>query len=79
MANSIKANATPTSASVGMGARLPYPYAPIVHYGGYPGDYPGQPFLTDVLAAAAPSIADEYPEEIQRFLDSIDWEEIRNA
>ena len=71
MANSIRPNATPTTASVSMGARLPYPYAPIVHYGGYPGDYSGRPFITDTLAAAAPMIPDQYSEEMERFIDSI--------
>ncbi len=71
MAGSIRANATPTTASVSMGSRLPYPYAPIVHYGGYPGDYPGQPFITDVLSNAAPGIPEAYTAEIERFISGI--------
>ena len=71
MANSIRANATPTTASVSMGSRLSYPYAPIVHYGGYPGAYAGQPFLTDVLTAAHPRIEEEYGREMERFIDSV--------
>jgi hypothetical protein len=75
LAASVRPNATPTSASVSAGARLrPYPYGPVVHYGGYPGDYAGQPFLTSVLESEAPRIADDYSAELDAFISRV-WED----
>lgn len=72
LAATVRANATPRSASVSAGARLrPYPYGPVVHYGGYPGDYAGDPFLTSVLEAEAPRIADDYAAELDAFIEKV--------
>jgi hypothetical protein len=75
LAATVRANATPNAATVTAGARLrPYPYGPVVHYGGYPGDYAGQPFLTSVLESESSRIADDYSAELDRFINSV-WED----
>jgi hypothetical protein len=72
LAASVRAGASQKSASVSAGGRLrPYPYGPVVHYGGYPGDYPGQPFLTETMADAAPGIADEYEDILFKWIESV--------
>jgi hypothetical protein len=48
--------AGPEDALIEAGEGLPY--AVVVHYGGYPGSYTGQPFLTDALADAGDVPAD---------------------
>jgi len=51
LARSIQPGGTQRAATVTAGARLrPYNYARINHYGGYPGRYGGNPFLTQALA-----------------------------
>lgn len=48
LARSIKPGGTQRAATVTAGARLVY--ARINHYGGYPGNYPGNPYLDNALA-----------------------------
>jgi phage gpG-like protein len=69
LADSIMVTAGPEDALIEAGEGLPY--AVVVHYGGYPGSYRGQPFLTDALADAG-----DVPADYERaLLDAInaDW------
>lgn len=46
-------------------------YAPINHFGGYPGAYAGNPFLYDAARAMQTKTVDTYARLLDRFLDDV--------
>lgn len=46
-------------------------YAPINHFGGYPGDYQGNPFLYDAADAQQSNVVDVYVMQVDDFLDAV--------
>lgn len=71
LARSIRAGGGQRAATVTAGARLPYPYGPINHYGGYPGNYAGNPFLTDTFRREAPESITLYDKLLGEWFDSV--------
>jgi hypothetical protein len=69
LADSIVTTVGPEDALIEAGEGLPY--AVVVHYGGYPGSYPGNPFLTDALNNAG-DIPDLYEAELWDALNA-EW------
>lgn len=59
----------------GLDRRTGYSYAGVNHFGGYPGSYRGNPFLTDAMDAGRERALDEYLKLTDQFLDRV-WESI---
>src|SRR5690606_2175225 len=59
----------------GLDPRTGYSYAGVIHCGGYPGSYRGNPFLTDAMDAKREKAVDEYLRLTDQFLDRV-WESI---
>ena len=59
----------------GLDRRTGYNYAAINHYGGYPGGYSGNPFLTDTLAAEEHRIYRDYERAVVQLIET-HWETI---
>jgi HK97 gp10 family phage protein len=75
LAASIRPSGTQRAALIRAGVGVkPYNYAGIAEYGGYPGDYPGQPFLQPAIDANASRIADEYQRRLDAFIEAV-WED----
>ena len=69
LAASVRAGASPRAAIVSAGARLAY--APVIHWGGYPGDYAGNPWMSRIVESQAGDIASDYEQAMDRFLESV--------
>jgi len=69
LAGTLKAQGTQKIARVSAGQRLPY--AGVNHYGGYPGDYQGNPFLTDAINDMQDSTFRLYETELNRWLEGL--------
>ena len=69
LAGTIKAQGTQKVARVAAGQRLVY--GAINHYGGYPGDYPGNPFLTDAINDMSDSSYRLYETELNKWLEGV--------
>lgn len=70
LAGSIRAKGTQRVARIQTGNLI---YAPINHYGGYPGDYAGNQFLSDALAESTSQIASDYERLTGAFIERV-WE-----
>lgn len=64
-----------TAGRKGLDRRTGYDYARINHYGGYPGSYGGNPFLTDARDAYLERSLDTYVKMTDAFLDRV-WTSI---
>ena len=69
LAGTVKAQGTQRVARVSAGQRLPY--AGVNHYGGYPGDYPGNPFLTDAINELTDESFRLYETELNKWLEGL--------
>jgi hypothetical protein len=69
LADSIMVTTGPEDALIEAGEGLPY--AVVVHYGGYPGGYKGNPFLTDALDNAG-DIPEMYEQELLEAINA-EW------
>lgn len=70
LAASIKAGATQKGGHIQAG-RATLPYAAINHWGGYPGDYQGNPFLTDALEESEDGIVKQWADLTDRFIERV--------
>jgi len=70
LAASIKAGATQKGGHIQAG-RMTLPYAAVNHWGGYPGDYQGNPFLTDALEELEDSIVRDWVDLTNRWLERV--------
>jgi len=70
LAASIKAGATQKGGHIQAG-RMTLPYAAVNHWGGYPGDYQGNPFLTDALEELEDNIVNEWENLTHAFIERI--------
>jgi phage gpG-like protein len=72
LARSIRPGGSQKAATVTAGATLrPYNYARINHWGGYPGAYPGNPFLTDALHAEQQRTIKRYDRALYAFVEKV--------
>jgi hypothetical protein len=72
LARSVQPGGTQRAATVTAGARLrPYNYARINHYGGYPGNYRGNPFLTKALTEETPETIRLYDRLLYDFVETV--------
>jgi phage gpG-like protein len=69
LAGTVRAQGTQRMARVSAGQRLVY--GAINHYGGYPGDYPGNPFLTDTINEMSQSSLRLYDIELNKWLEGL--------
>ena len=69
LAGTIKPQGTQRVARVSAGARLPY--GAINHWGGYPGAYAGNPFLTDAIHEMTGSSMRTYESELNKWLERL--------
>jgi hypothetical protein len=70
LAASIKAGATLKGGHIQAG-KMSVPYAAVNHWGGYPGDYQGNPFLTDALEELEDNIVNEWENLTHTFIERI--------
>lgn len=70
LAGTVRPLASQRVARVAVG-RANMVYAPINHYGGYPGDYAGNPFLTDALNESQGQIVRDYDRLVGVFIDKV--------
>lgn len=70
LASTVRPLATQRVARIAVG-RASMVYAPINHYGGYPGDYPGNPFLTDALQESQYQIVRDYDRLFGDYIDAV--------
>jgi hypothetical protein len=68
LAGSIRAVGTQRVARAQTGRLI---YAPINHYGGYPGAYGGNPFLTDALEERHLSVVSIYTRELGALIEEV--------
>jgi hypothetical protein len=71
LAASIKPAGTARSASLKAGGTQAVPYAGPIHFGWSKRGIVGNPFLSDVVEAAEPSLEAIYTSELASFLDSV--------
>jgi len=69
LAGTIKAQGSQRYARVSAGQRLPY--GAINHWGGYPGNYPGNPFLTESINELSASTFKLYDAELHKWLERL--------
>jgi HK97 gp10 family phage protein len=75
LAGSVKPSGTQRAALIRAGVGLkPYNYAGISEYGGYPGAYPGHPFMIPTIEAESDRIILEYEDMIHDFVETV-WED----
>jgi phage gpG-like protein len=72
LAGTIRAQGTQKIARVSAGQRLPY--GAINHWGGYPGAYAGNPFLTDAINEMSHSSLVLYESELNKWLEGV-WDD----
>lgn len=72
LANSIRPLGSQRAARVSAGARLAY--GAVNHWGGYPGDYAGNPFLTDAINSMEGRTIADYDRLLGEWLDSV-WQD----
>jgi len=70
LAASIKAGATQKGGHIQAG-KMSVPYAAVNHWGGYPGDYQGNPFLTDALEELEDNIVNEWANLTHVFIEKV--------
>jgi hypothetical protein len=70
LAASVKAGATQKGGHIQAG-KMSVPYAAVNHWGGYPGDYQGNPFLTDALEELEDNIVNEWENLTHAFIERI--------
>ncbi len=70
LAASIKAGATQKGGHIQAG-KMSVPYAAVNHWGGYPGDYQGNPFLYDALKESEDSIMKQWVDLTDKWLERI--------
>lgn len=70
LAGTVRALATQRAASIAAG-RGTMVYAPINHYGGYPGDYEGNPFLEDAITEQEYKMVSDYQRMMGEFIERV--------
>lgn len=70
LAASIKAGATLKGGYVQAG-KMTVPYAAVNHWGGYPGDYQGNPFLVDAITEREDRIVKDWTELTNVWLERV--------
>jgi len=70
LAASIKAGATQKGGYIQAG-KATVPYAAVNHWGGYPGDYQGNPFLTDAIEELEDNIVKQWADLTHDFIERV--------